>query len=123
MRNADEVIQILDTLIISDDEFYQNFKIFEVKRTHTIRYLLRKIHNYSSNEMRILSDNQEIHIEHILPKKISDAEMSLLAKNEQEALVNRFGNLTLLGQEYNCRANNKGFKERSLSTLRNSIDK
>lgn len=103
---------MLNSLIISDEEFYNNFKIFTVKRTNTIRYLLRKIHNHSSDEMRIVSNNQEIHIEHILPKTLGSADEWAIDKNDQEELLNRFGNLTLLGKEYNCKARNISFKDK-----------
>lgn len=93
LRTANEIIQVLNSLIISDEEFYNSFKLFEVKRSNTIRYLLRKIHNYSSDEMRIISNNQEVHIEHILPKTIGDADAWNISKNDQEELLNRFGNL------------------------------
>lgn len=112
LQTADEVIQVLNSLIISDEEFYNNFKIFTVKRTNTIRYLLRKIHNHSSDEMRIVSNNQEIHIEHILPKTLGSADAWNIDRNDQEELLNRFGNLTLLGKEYNCKARNISFKDK-----------
>lgn len=42
--------------------------------------------------MCILSHNPVIHIERFA-ESISDAELSLLARNEHEGLINRFGNL------------------------------
>lgn len=121
LQTADEVMQVLNSLIISDEEFYNNFKLFEVKRTKTIRYLLRKIHNHSSDEMRILSNNQEIHIEHILPKTLGSADEWAIDKNDQEELLNRFGNLTLLGRDYNCKAGNLAFKDKKSLYMQSEI--
>lgn len=47
--------------------------------------------------MRTISNNHEVDIEHILPKIIGDVDAWNLPKNEQEELLNRFGNLMLLG--------------------------
>lgn len=121
LKTTDEIIQVLNSLIIGDEEFYNNFKLFEVKRSNTIRYLLRKIHNHTSDEMRIISDNQEVHIEHILPKSIGEADAWNLSKNEHHELLYRFGNVTMLGREYNCKAKNKAFKQKKELYQRSEI--
>lgn len=114
LKNTDEVIMVLRSLMIADEEFFQNFKIFEIKNPQIIRYLLKKIHNHSSDEIRILDDNKEVHIEHILPKTPRNKKLNLLARNDHERLINRFGNLTLLGQEFNLKAQNKAFNEKKM---------
>lgn len=112
LENADEIIKALNDLIIRNEEFYENFKLFEVKKSGTVRYLLRKIHNHSNDEMRIIADNQTIHIEHIMPKKINHADEWNIDAEQHENYINRFGNLTLLGQEYNRSAVNKDFESK-----------
>jgi len=109
LETADEIVEAVNSLIISDEEFYESFKLFEVKRSNTIRYLLRKIHNHSNVETRIISDNDIVHIEHILPKKIRSADDWEIDEHTHEEYLNRFGNVTLLGQEYNRNAVNKDF--------------
>lgn len=109
---ASAIIESINNLIISDEEFYDNFKIFEVKRSGVIRYLLRKIHNHTNVETRIISDNDTVHIEHIMPKKIGKADEWDIDAEQHEKYLNRFGNLTLLGQEYNRSAINKSFKRK-----------
>jgi len=109
LTNMEEIIEAINLLIISEAEFYESFKRFKVKRTNTIRYLLRKIHNHSNVETRIISNNDVVHIEHILPKKIRSADEWNIDDHTHEEYVNRFGNVTLLGQEYNRSAVNKDF--------------
>src|SRR5690625_2594507 len=97
LTTASAIIESINVLIISDEEFYENFKIFEVKRSGVIRYLLRKIHNHTNVETRIISDNDTVHIEHIMPKKIGNADEWDIDPEQHEKYLNRFGNLTLLG--------------------------
>lgn len=112
LSTASAIIDSISTLIISDEEFYDNFKLFEVKKSNIIRYLLRKIHNHSNVETRIIADNNAIHIEHIMPKKIRHADDWEIDEKMHENYLNRFGNLTLLGQEYNRSAVNKDFESK-----------
>ena len=112
LENADAIIAAVNNLIIRDEEFYENFKLFEVKKGGTIRYLLRKIHNHLNVETRIIADNQTIHIEHIMPKIINHADEWNIDADQHENYLNRFGNLTLLGQEYNRSAVNKDFESK-----------
>lgn len=111
-KDASAVIASIQELIISDEEFHENFKRFEVKKGNIVRYLLRKIHNYQNEETRIIEDNNTVHVEHIMPKKIRTADHWNMDADQHEIYVNRFGNLTLLGQEYNRSAVNKDFESK-----------
>lgn len=112
LKGASAVIASIQELIISDEEFYENFKRLEVKKGNIIRYLLRKIHNHHNEEIRIIEDNNTVHVEHIMPKKIQTADDWKVDGDQHEIYVNRFGNLTLLGQEYNRSAVNKDFESK-----------
>jgi len=112
LKIADEIIEAVNSLIIRNAEFYESFKLFKVKRTNTIRYLLRKIHKHLNVETRIISNNDVVHIEHILPKKIRTADEWDIDDYTHEEYDNHFGNLTLLGQEYNRSAVNKYFENK-----------
>lgn len=106
LNEASEIVKAIKDLTINDEEFIDDFKIFTTKKTSTIRYLLRKIHNHSNTETRIINDNNAIHIEHIMPKKIQYWDMS---NDEHSEYLWRLGNLTLLGHEYNRKATNREF--------------
>lgn len=112
LADASAVIASIQELIISDEEFRVNFERFEVKKGNIIRYLLRKIHNHQNEETRILEDNNAVHVEHIMPKKIRSADDWKVDADQHELYVNRLGNLTLLGQEYNLSAVNKDFESK-----------
>lgn len=107
LRDIEEIVKEIRKDIISDEEFNYSFSQFKVKKPAVIRYLLRSINNYFNSETRIINDNSKVHIEHILPKKpSSDWD---IASDVHEEYLHRLGNLTLLGEEYNRSATNKGF--------------
>ena len=107
----DDILKKLYSLMVSDEEFINNFRIFNSKKNAVIRYLLRKINNFDINETKIVDDSNRVHVEHILPKKIND-EWINFNDEDHETYLWRLGNLTLLGQEYNNRAKNKGFDKK-----------
>lgn len=107
----DDIIKKLYSLMVSDEEFINNFKVFNSKKNAVIRYLLRKINNYDISETKIVDDSNRVHVEHILPKKINEDWINF-NDEDHETYLWRLGNLTLLGQEYNNRAKNKGFDKK-----------
>ena len=107
----DDILKKLYSLMVSDEEFINNFKVFNSKKNAVIRYLLRKINNYDISETKIVDDSNRVHVEHILPQKIND-EWINFNDEDHETYLWRLGNLTLLGQEYNNRAKNKGFDKK-----------
>lgn len=111
MPTKDDILKKLYSLMVSDEEFINNFRIFNSKKNAVIRYLLRKINNFDINETKIVDDSNRVHVEHILPKKIND-EWINFNDEDHETYLWRLGNLTLLGQEYNNRAKNKGFDKK-----------
>ena len=44
--------------MVSDEEFINNFRIFNSKKNAVIRYLLRKINNFDINETKIVDDSK-----------------------------------------------------------------
>ena len=111
MPTKDDILKKLYSLMVSDEEFINNFRIFNSKKNAVIRYLLRKINNFDINETKIVDDSNRVHVEHILPKKIND-EWINFNDEDHETYLWCLGNLTLLGQEYNNRAKNKGFDKK-----------
>lgn len=107
----DDILKKLYSLMVSDEEFINNFRIFNSKKNAVIRYLLRKINNFDINETKIVDDSNRVHVEHILPKKINEDWINF-NDEDHETYLWRLGNLTLLGQEYNNRAKNKGFDKK-----------
>ena len=120
MPTKDDILKKLYSLMVSDEEFINNFRIFNSKKNAVIRYLLRKINNFDINETKIVDDSNRVHVEHILPKKIND-EWINFNDEDHETYLWRLGNLTLLGQEYNNRAKNKGFDKKKEIYKRSEI--
>lgn len=110
--NKEDILKKLYSLMVSDEVFINNFKEFNTKKTTVIRYLLRKINNYNIGETKIIDDANKVHVEHILPQRITNGEWINFNKDEHETYLWRLGNLTLLGQEYNNKAKNKEFDKK-----------
>ena len=120
--SSDSGLLLVDELMDAfHEEFHVNFQRFEVKKGNIIRYLLRKIHNHENEETRIIEDNNTVHVEHIMPKRIRAADDWKIDEDQHEINVNRFGNLTLLGQEYNRNAVNKDFESKKEIYLKSEI--
>ncbi len=106
LTSKEEIVTEIKRHMISDDEFKSSFRMFTVKKKPVVRYLYRAINNYSNKETRIINDNSKIHIEHIMPQKLGNWN---IIKEDHEEYLSKFGNQTLLGEEYNKNATNKEF--------------
>ncbi len=107
---ADQAVSDIKNNIISDTEFLNSFSMYATKTKPIIRYILTKINNSYSSEIKTSIDYQNINIEHIMPQKIT--EWRSISKKEHEEYLWRLGNLTLLGSEYNKKISNKTFTEK-----------
>ena len=107
---ADQAVSDIKGNIVSDNEFLNSFSIYATKTKPIIRYILTKINNSYSSEIKTSIDYQNINIEHIMPQKIT--EWKNISKKEHEEFLWRLGNLTLLGSEYNKKISNKAFPEK-----------
>lgn len=107
--NVEGIVYNIVKLTVSDEEFIYNFSKMEIRKRPTIRYILRKINDYNSKEVKTISDNTKIHIEHIMPIKAGDWTVS---EDTHENNLWKLGNLTLLGEEFNRKITNKVFNEK-----------
>lgn len=105
---TDYLLSEIEKEKIDDEDFKIRFSKFEIKVTKNIRYLLGEIERYiSGTEKKI--DESNIHVEHIMPKSNKKWNYDDFMHEEY---VNRFGNLTLLGPEYNNDASNNLFLDK-----------
>ena len=72
----------------------------------TIRYILKKIHNATTKNQEISTNNNDVHIEHIHPVK---AQLWNYTEEDHEKYLWRLGNLTLLGSKLNETVKNNVF--------------
>ncbi|MCA0979640.1 DUF262 domain-containing protein [Exiguobacterium aestuarii] len=112
--SINEVVNNLNGYKISDEAFANHFKDLEIKNKPIIRYILKEINNLGSSKETIISDSESVHIEHILPQ--SPGEWYVY---NHEEYVNKLGNLTLLGSEFNRKISNSLF-DRKKEMYRNS---
>ena len=112
--SKNKVVNDLNSYKISDEAFANHFKDLEVKNKPIIRYILKEINNLGSSKETIISDSESVHIEHILPQ--SPGEWYVY---NHEEYVNKLGNLTLLGSEFNRKISN-GLFDRKKEMYRNS---
>ena len=112
LNNSNEIIEELRTYIMSDNEFKISFQNYTCKSKPVARYILRKLNTFADNEnkeLTIIDDNNKIHIEHIMPESIGKWRIS---KDIHSEYLNRLGNLTLMGNEYNKEIQNYLFDEK-----------
>ncbi|MBD8026046.1 DUF262 domain-containing protein [Ureibacillus sp. Re31] len=105
----EDIIKSLKTELVTDDEFENYFSVATIKSVPVAKFILRRICNYQQREMIVNPSNMEIHLEHIMPKKIGDWKVH---EDVHQKYLNRLGNLTLLADEYNKSIKNKVFEKK-----------
>lgn len=105
-KNAtkNDIVNDLNNYKISNEAFKNHFSTLETKNKPIIRYILKEINNLNSTNETIISDSVNVHIEHILPQ--TKGEWIIY---DHEDFVNKLGNLTLLGSEFNRKISNSLF--------------
>lgn len=96
-------------------EFKLAFERLSMGRHYLLRYTLAKIeHSLNSGAEKELKTSDLVHIEHVMPKKLSTAWHKALGPDvaRHAEYVNRWGNLSLFFAGYNIPASNKGFEEK-----------
>lgn len=104
---VDDVIKELNSYKNSDIAFKNHFERLETTNKPIIRYILKEINNLESSKETVISDSVDVHIEHILPQ--TPGEWFIYNHSEY---VNRLGNLTLLGSEFNRKISNSLFDKK-----------
>jgi hypothetical protein len=96
-------------------EFTQAFERLTMGRQYLLRYTLAKLeHTLSSGAEKQLKTSDLVHIEHVMPQKLSSSWHTSLGEvaDRHPEYVHRWGNLTLFFAGYNIPASNKGFEEK-----------
>lgn len=118
----EEIKNYIKSYSVTDLEFENNFKQYSDKDTasgkNKIRYLLRNIINYQSKEVVIKRNNDEVHIEHIMPQAIGKWNIT---QEQHDAFLWRLGNLILLDSTLNIEMQNDVFSNKTKFYLNSSI--
>lgn len=96
--------------MIDDDSFKQDFIVAELGTQKQARFVLRAIELYLRKDVRelTLAPANEVHVEHIYPKRPTDDFMW----DDHSSWVNRLGNQTLLSSKLNRQAQNAPFEQK-----------
>lgn len=104
-KDVDAAIARLAALAPDADDFVRRFQRASVSRIATARYLLREIEHAKrrTNEVSV-EGTDRVHVEHIYPQSPDGARWPSHAQ-----MINRLGNLTLLGSRLNTSIKNADF--------------
>ena len=108
----DNAVPYVDRMRIeapNDEKFSMDFKVVDIQRQATARYLLREIENarQPTDELRI-QGGSKVHLDHIYPQKPREGYRDAVL----DAALNRLGNLTLLSGRINQSFKNAPFTEK-----------
>lgn len=96
--------------------FRSAFMKMRMGTQYFLRYTLSRIEEHlDTGREKVLKPNQQVHIEHIMPKALTDEWRATLGVEGVEVhgeFLNKYGNLTLLYYADNIPASNKSFTEK-----------
>lgn len=108
VSTADDIVAEIRKEMVDDTTFKELFAIWEgtTSSKETIRYILKKIHNTTTKNKEISTNNNDVHIEHVHPVK---AQLWNFSDEDHEKYLWRLGNLTLLSSKLNETVKNNVF--------------
>jgi hypothetical protein len=114
IKATDEVLEEIKIIVPSDDEFLASFTITRVPKGALARYFLIALERGklgdSEPEFVPNSNEDEVNLEHVLPKRASQSEWGTnFTQEERKDYVSRLGNMALLQKGPNGRIGNKPF--------------
>jgi len=120
LGNKIEIIKAISKKICEDSSFIEEFKTWEgsTNQKETIRYIFRKIHSYLYKNHEININNNEVHIEHIMPE---NSQKWTIDDEIHDNYLWRLGNLILLSGPINIEISNKPFLDKKKRYLDSDI--
>ncbi len=106
LNSPDLICDAIKANTIGDDEFKTLFKMWSSTNKEVIRYILRKINKVLDPNTEISLNNNDVHIEHIMPV---DNEKWKVPENLHQEYLWKLGNLTLLSGTINKKIQNDVF--------------
>lgn len=104
--DVQEIYDEISKDTLSEEEFETAFNTFSIKSVAVAKYVLRELNDFDSLEVKAISDNCKLNLEHIMPKSKGNWKVD---EESHKKYINRLGNLTLLADEYNKSIQNKTF--------------
>lgn len=104
-----ELLERMNQMKISDTDFRDYMNKLSINNKPIIRYIFKKLNGLYASRETVISNSDDVHIEHIMPVALGDW---TIQEEEHQNYLWRLGNLTLLGNEYNRRIVNKTFDKK-----------
>lgn len=115
LNTIPEIKKEIKTLYPDNQTFDNAFVEKDIKEKKVARYILKRINDsmIEGGEL-VAADSDKVNLEHILPKNPDEEWEKYLEEKrlDYKDLVNKIGNMTLLGSEYNKIAANKFFTKK-----------
>lgn len=122
-----EIQAILKALDPSDEDFIRNFEKKQIRKGVVARYILKEIIKHEIKggeeiaELIVEGDQEKVNLEHIMPKNLSQWKQYIKKhKINDQDLLHRIGNLTLLSSPRNKEGSNKLFSVKCKETYSKS---
>lgn len=111
IETPSQIISRINEANVTDQEFKNSFITWcgSSSSQNIIRYILSSINGYIDKNNELNTDNNRVHIEHIMPRNNS---IWKVQKEIHEKYLWRLGNLTLLGSGFNESISNRHFSEK-----------
>jgi hypothetical protein len=111
VKTTSDLLDVLSPIIPTDEEFHASFSKARVTKSKLARYYLIALENTVRDEpepeLVPNEDEEQVNLEHILPKNPEPTEWPAFPDDEHRTWVNRMGNLVLLQKGPNDRIGNK----------------
>lgn len=112
INSVDEICATIIKDIVSDEEFAFTFNNWSGSESSSnkriIRYILRTIYENNPKNQEICTNNNLVHIEHIMP--VDNSKWTTISQQDHDDNLWKLGNLTLLGEKNNIPASNDSFE-------------
>ncbi len=116
IKGAPELLASLGAVVPSDAEFERDFATARVTKAKLARYYLLALERTASQteepELVPNANEDEVNLEHVLPKKATHANWPQFSVDQRRALLHRIGNLVLLSKTPNANLGNRSFRDK-----------
>ncbi len=116
VKDTNELLEELKEIIPTDGQFESAFKEATITKPRLARYLLltleAKHHPLDEPEFVPNANEEEVNLEHVLPRPPNSNDWAQFTKEEQRIWVNRLGNMVLLKKTPNGKIGKKPWEEK-----------
>lgn len=125
IKNVSELLIKLDGFVPTDDEFRRAFEHRRIVNARLARYYLYTLErtSYGTSEPELIpnQDEENVNLEHILPKNSKGADWNQFSDEEKNQWVHRLGNMVLLSKGLNDHIGNKPWNKKKPVLAKSSL--